>query len=79
MGGACTELWKQKACRLALFSTAELTACWRRAGSRWGRGRGAISSPIHSPEAQCTKRCNSWINLSWLGEMLVPRNYHPAI
>lgn len=33
------ELWEQKACRLALFSTAELTACWRRSGTRWGGGQ----------------------------------------
>ena len=45
-----TELCKQKACRLALFSTAELAACWRRDGSRRGRGRGRFPLPFTHPQ-----------------------------
>lgn len=39
-----TKLWEQKACRLALFSTAELTDCWRRDGTRFEERRGNLLS-----------------------------------
>lgn len=75
-----TELWEQKACRLALFSTAELTACWRRDGTRWGWG--AISSPdrllwlTHSP---VHTRVQFPEQPHWLLEMLGPGNSPSAV
>lgn len=46
MTDSSTELWEQRACRLALFSTAVLTACRRRDGTRWGWGGGDFLSQL---------------------------------
>lgn len=51
-----TELWEQRACRLALFSTAALTACRRRDGTGWVWGGDFLSrlparahpQPVHT-------------------------------
>lgn len=56
MTDSSTELWEQRACRLALFSTAALTACRRRDGTGWVWGGDFLSrlparahpQPVHT-------------------------------